>query len=265
MILFLSILKMITAKLQGGLGNQMFQWAATYSAAKRYNTEYFFDLSYFRKEKSKSTRWNLEIKNFKNILVPESTEPCYFPIREDFGKFDEIKDNTFLSGYWQSEKYFLDFADEIREKFQFDRKTIKHVVKKYPNILNNSLSIHVRRGDYLRFPNIHPVTTVEYFKNAYDIIGDLTSSVFIISDDIPWCIENLKFNNATFVNENIMTDLCMISLCKNNIISNSSFSWWGAWLNSNPEKKVIAPKTWFGTKANYEEKHIVPDSWYRIN
>jgi len=258
-------LKMITTKLQGGLGNQMFQWAATYSAAKKYSTDYFFDLSYFRKEKSKSTRWNLQITKFQNVDVSESIAPCHLPIREDRGNFGEIENNTFLSGYWQSEKYFLDCSDEIRSKFHFDRNTIKYVMKKYPDIRGNSLSIHVRRGDYLWLQEIHPVLTVEYFKRAYDMIGDATSSVFIFSDDISWCEENLKFDNAIFVNEDLMTDLCMISLCKNNIVSNSSYSWWGAWLNTNPEKKVIAPKTWLGRKSNYNQEHIVPSNWIQID
>ena len=124
--------------------------------------------------------------------------------------------------------------------------------------------MHIRRTDYTTSNGYHPVQTVEYYKKALEIIGEY-DKLFIFSDDIEWCRNNLKFDNMIFIEGNTdIEDLYLISLCKHNIIANSSFSWWGAWLNKNPNKKVIAPSKWFGDMANLNESDIVPEGWIRI-
>ena len=137
-----------------------------------------------------------------------------------------------------------------------------HFNIKYPFLLNNTVSIHVRRGDYVHLPNHYPIQSVEYYQRAYEIIGDKNINVVIVSDDISWCKENLSFNNTHFIeNETNITDLYIMSLCKHNIMSNSTFSWWGAWLNNNPNKKVIQPSNWFGPSLPLSPDEIYCENW----
>lgn len=255
---------MILTKLQGGLGNQMFQYALTVSLANKYQTDYFFDLSYFANSKNKM-RWNLDIKSFKEISVPEINFSHCLPIVIDNGKILEIPDNVFLSGYWQSEKYFIEIENQIRKIYSFDINRIAYISKKYPMIKENALSMHVRRGDYLKYSNIHTVQDIVYYENAYDAINDTNINVMVFSDDIDWCKENLNFPNMYFVEaEDNITDLCAMSMCDHNILSSSSFGWWGAWLNDNGDKKIIAPIRWLGESSTYNDENIVPLSWMRL-
>jgi hypothetical protein len=125
--------------------------------------------------------------------------------------------------------------------------------KKYGDVLSlNTCSIHVRRGDYIGLQNFHPVQPVSYYEEAVKIVGD-DKHFLIFSDDINWCKENFTFlKNKTFVLNNLdYEDLYLMSMCKNNIISNSTFSWWGAWLNRNENKQVIIPSKWFGISYSH--------------
>jgi hypothetical protein len=127
------------------------------------------------------------------------------------------------------------------------------------------VSLHVRRTDYVTSNGYHPVQSIEYYKNAIDIIGDY-DYIFVFSDDIQWCKDNLKFKNMVFMEGfSDIEDLHIMSLCQNNIIANSSFSWWGAWLNIHPEKKIIAPTNWFGEQANLNTSDMIPSDWIKIN
>ena len=124
--------------------------------------------------------------------------------------------------------------------------------------------MHVRRGDYLKFKDTHPPCSVEYYNQAISSFSE--SSIFlVISDDIEWCKENFLGDKFYFVegNEDYI-DLYLMSLCKNNIIANSSFSWWAAWLNRNKEKIVIAPEKWFGNEVQYNTDNLLPSSWETI-
>ncbi len=119
----------------------------------------------------------------------------------------------------------------------------------------------MRRGDYVWLSHIHPVQPLAYYQRAVELMGDY-QRMLVFSDDLPWCRENFSFNNMTFVEgQSDMDDLWMMGLCKHNIIANSSFSWWGAWLNENHAKKVVAPKLWFGNAATMDTKDIVPAKW----
>ena len=171
--------------------------------------------------------------------------------------------NTVYKGYFQSEKYFSHNKNLIVNLFK-NKSIVKEIKLKYPDISNQSVSLHVRRGDYTNLQDLHPLQTKEYYNKAILKIGTY-KNIFIFSDDISWCKENLKYKNCIFVENNTdVFDLIAMSLCNNNIISNSSFSWWGAWLNENPNKIVIAPKKWFGSGRNLSSKDIIPKNWIEI-
>lgn len=257
---------MIVTKLQGGLGNQLFQWAISENLSIKYNTDVYYDLSYFKTNMSNShvSKWDLEIEKL-NINVNEFSGRAELKMISDDFRYKVIEDNSYLNGYWQSEKYFVDNESHIRNKLRIKDDLKSYIINKYPFIESNSVSLHVRRGDYVNLQNYHPLQTVDYYKNAYDIINDSNINVVILSNDISWCKDNLNFNNMHFIeDETNITDLYIMSMCNNNIIANSSFSWWGSWLNENYNKVVIAPSRWFGPAANLYDGDIIPEKWIKI-
>jgi hypothetical protein len=174
--------------------------------------------------------------------------------------------NVKINGYFQSEKYFINYKKEIKDLFKIDDETNFFLLKKYSNIISlDTCSIHVRRGDYLKFPNIHPTQNIEYYNKAVGYIGE-NKHYLIFSDDIEWCKNNLNFiKNKTFIFGNSdFQDLYLMSLCKNNIIANSTFSWWGAWLNNYKNKVVVAPELWFGNEVNYNTYDLIPNNWIKL-
>ena len=214
----------------GWLGNQMFQYAATFAASKRLgvgcafpeNEPNLFDIFNLSASRSKgSTRYIYQEPTFEYSLIPEMDELTLF-------------------GYFQSEKYFEDFADDLRKEFTF---------KELGESANeNVVSVHVRRGDYTKLQDHHPI-----FKDH---------SFLVFSNDIEWCKENIKGPRVMYSEEeSAAKDLQLMASCDHNIIANSSFSWWGAWLNDNPNKKVIAPKEWFGPAKPVETKDIYCKDW----
>ena len=169
-----------------------------------------------------------------------------------------------MNGYFQSEKYFKNHEKFIKDIFYFND------VDKEVNDFLNSIkqgktitSIHVRRGDYLKFIDVHPICSLDYYQKSMELIGE--SNFIVISDDIDWCKENIKGDNV-FYSEYMddIYDLSVIKNCDYNINANSSFSWWGAWLNENPNKKVIIPKIWFGTNKKLDIKDLIPNKWKKI-
>ena len=195
------------------------------------------------------------------------------------GTFEEIKfvnkmPITYFSGYWQTEKYFLPIEDKIRLAFKFDLKKVNDrtnslLLEMKPQ---NAVSIHIRRGDYEYDLNAKEVLggicDMEFYKKSIHYICEKNKDPFfyIFSDDCEWVMEHFSFLlNSSIVDWNKKADswqdMMLMSQCKHNIIANSSFSWWGAWLNSNPQKIVIAPSKWFN---NFDALDIVPESWIRI-
>lgn len=297
---------MICIKLNGGLGNQMFQYALGRSLSAKHNCQLFLDisaLSNLDKTKSQIIRnYELEIFdvtakiatrdilkkikppilkiintltyilgfkgiNFKNYYIEQSFSFDYNVLN--------VSNNCFLSGYWQSHKYFSNIENILKKEFQFPLISDKLNLELMNSIQNkNSVSIHVRRGDFLNnaIHRIHGTCSIDYYRSAIQYIESNLDDIeyFVFSDAIDWVVENLKFKkNVHFVIGNYSSksfvDMHLMSKCKHNIIANSSFSWWGAWLNDNPNKIVVAPKKWFAHKElNFQTNDLIPDSWIRI-
>ena len=234
---------MITSSLQGGLGNQMFQISHTISESKKYGVKYKF-----KPEAYTPMQANQPSKYIENI---------YRNI--DFSMTNEEFNNSLiLNGYFQGLKYFKDYSEEIKELFSPSEDFLKKIYQIYPQLHSpKSLSIHVRRGDYLTISDILPAVDISYINSSLEILNGYDIG-FIFSDDKHWAKEN--FNNNNFIVVESLDDyeeLWMMSLCKNNIISNSTFSWWGSFLNKNVDKKVIAPSLWTGPKGpNMDDIYI---------
>jgi hypothetical protein len=187
-----------------------------------------------------------------------------------------ISSNCYLSGYWQSYYYFESIEPKIRELFTFKSDLNGENLNRLNLIIGtNSVSIHIRRTDFLnnKSHDIHGSCSLTYYKDAIELVNSKIQSphYFIFSDDIEWVKENDLFSNlqATFIFGNIMDksyiDMQLMSNCKHNIIANSSFSWWGAWLNGNPDKLVVAPKQWFlNAELNKQTNDLIPQKWVRI-
>jgi len=178
----------------------------------------------------------------------------------------------FLYGGWHSEKYFIHYKQQIADVYKFNIDQTDTILQKYLNKIKmlNSVSIHVRRGDYMKGQNFElfgSVCTQEYFKVAINEIHKKVDNphFFIFSNDIKWVKENLKINNYTIVDcnngKNSWKDMFLISNCKHNINSNSTFSWWASWLNINEDKLVLVPQYFIN---NFETKDFYPAHWKKI-
>jgi hypothetical protein len=261
---------MIITKLQGGLANQLFQWAYGKYLSEKYNTSLYLDIDFYQSQFGVTQR-SFSLPKFTNLnydLLPKNISiPNLITLSDNFN-FQELNYdsnlNYYLNGYWQSEKYFYQIEDIIRNQL----KPSDDVIKKLESIQrldNKNVSIHIRRTDYVSSNGFHPVQSISYYENALNKISEY-ENILVFSDDIQWCKDNLHFNNMIFIEGfDDVEDIWLMSMCKNNIIANSSFSWWGAWLNSNKDKKVIAPKKWFGSMANLNESDLIPDNWIRID
>ncbi len=264
---------MIYCNICGGLANMLFQIAATKSIAIDNNLDYSFPnlnshLDYLNNENNHNNLLKHSLE-YLTILKPLNTEkfnninehikyPFNFEIKS-------ISDNVIIDGFFQSEKYFKHNREAILDMFDFSLYT-NYVLEKYSYINNKKCSsIHIRRGDYVRYPNHHPTQSLDYYLSGIEMLKDKTDIFLIFSDDIQWCKENLKIDNGIYIeNEKDYIELYLMSLCDNNIISNSSFSWWGAWLNKNKNKIVIGPKLWFGSAITESDKDIIPEDWIKL-
>ena len=290
---------MVIVKIIGGLGNQLFQYALGHRIAEMHQVPLKVDISEFESytlRTYKLCQYNIvaepashtEIEQLKGLRRrgfwarisrrSQNSRPYYkqsFIKERQWFEFDanifNAPKNVYLEGYWQNEKYFKDIELILRHEF-----TLKHSLEgKNAEIAGkilacNSVSLHVRRGDYINNPIVHQAVggcSLEYYFSA---VKKMCSSVddpqfFIFSDDLLWAKENLKLiNRITFIDHNgeefDYEDLRLMSLCRHHIIANSSFSWWGAWLNTNPNKIVIAPRLWFNNPS-IGSRDLIPDGW----
>jgi len=198
-----------------------------------------------------------------------------FVDENNFSDVENIINNIYLDGYWQSEEYFKDIRKTILKDFEIKKSLSEKNLEIEKRISQtNSISIHVRRCDYVNDPvtnKIHGTCNVEYYLKAVQLMKEKVSDphFYIFSDDSDWASENIVFNGKKeYIKHNIGNDSCfdiyLMSLCKHNIIANSSFSWWGAWLNQNKEKIIIAPDRWFVDEEMNDKCKIVPSEWIKI-
>jgi hypothetical protein len=233
------------------LGNKLFILAATIALAKRNNDSYLFSPDDY------STELNLPQSSFSSNIKFD------YQYQEPFFHYKEIPYQQNLNlhnSYFQSEKYFLDFSDEIR--YLLTPKCAKYFPK-----FENTCAIHVRRGDYLTLPDHHPVLPMSYYQEAMNAVKAKKYMVF--SDDPEWCANNFKGDQFTIMRGNrTYVDISLMSKCDvGGIIANSSYSYWGNWLNPNTNKIVIAPKNenWFGKDLKHHNlKDLIPESWIKI-
>ena len=291
---------MIIVKLQGGLGNQMFQAAAGIALSKHFKTELKLDLTFLQNNNISTdnfTARTLGINQFDyGFEIANADDLSIFPtksgslpllyIRKVFNKkyrsvvikdtwnpdkkFEIATAKTYLDGFWQSEKYFKPYRSDLLNIFKFP-DTPAGILELYHRIkATNSVSVHFRRGDYVNLEktrSIHNVCNLDYYSKAIEYISARQKDIklYLFSDEPEWLISNFK-SDIEFEIINTSSDIIGMNLmvnCKHNIIANSSFSWWGAWLNRNPEKIVVAPKRWFATDIA-DDKNIVPETWNKI-
>lgn len=290
---------MIVSRLRGGLGNQLFQYAAGRAVAHRHHTELRLDtsaidadrlrryaLGHFRISASVLTdeeRERLGVVRAPKGRIGRTLErflgPAKLPmIRESTYEFDptvlDAPKACCLEGYWQSPRYFSEIEPQIREECVVCDSlsgTNLEVSAQIDDCL--SVSLHVRRGDYVAQKNTnryHGTCSLEYYSAAEALLLDRLGKIrlFVFSDDPDWAESNLRFDStATIVRHNApekdYEDLRLMSRCRHHIIANSTFSWWGAWLSAHPEKLIVAPRDWF-REAKMNASDLVPQSWIRI-
>lgn len=246
---------MVTFKQQGRMGNFLFQAAAAIGYAKRHDLYFSFPSTtndafnnplYLQHLVNRG--WN---KQWPSILVTEDGHAYQeIPFKMEWRSI-----NIVLSGYWQSEKYFLEYRDEILDLFDYTWEPWQGVV-----------SVHVRRGDYLRLTQKHPPVPAAWYESAMERFPKHEFMFF--SDDIEWCRNTFRnHRNVHFSGgQTIEDDLVGMSCCEHHISSASTFGWWGAWLNRNPNRRVVIPSRWFmpQEEARNDTTDIVPASWERI-
>jgi hypothetical protein len=299
---------MIIVKIFGGLGNQLFQYAAARGLGLRSNTEVKLDVTDPLIKDEKGRLYGL---NHFNITTPMATEDEVshllnkniwlqkkskylqnkigvalhktwwnqtYVYQEEYDKcmVSKVTKDIYLNGYWQNEDFFKEYRSIILNELS---------VKNEPDAINlsvienmrkvNAISLHVRRGDAVSNPyafRLYKLPSLEYYKNAINLITQKVKDpyFFIFSDDIDWCKKNLQLNfPVEFIGNNNTDDknyedIRLMSCCKHHITANSTFSWWGAWLNPSDSKIVISPAEWFH-KRQYNKAKIVPRNWIRLS
>jgi hypothetical protein len=263
-------MNIITSKLMGGLGNMLFQVAAGYSLSKKIGAEYLINKQYTEishgHSRPKSPSDYLD--TIFNKLVIYTHNHDLIEIHEPNFRYNPINDTTsniILHGYYQSYKYFNDI--EIQKLFAPDINMLTKLNSKYPVLQDNTVSLHIRRGDYITLSDFHHNLSISYYNNAIKQFP-IGTKYLVFSDDIDWCKNIFIGNEYTFIeSQSDIEDLYLMSLCKHNIIANSTFSWWAAWLNCNTTKTVIYPNRWFGpaTINNLSTIDMFPADWVCIN
>lgn len=279
---------MITTRLHGRLGNQMFQFAAARGLAARHGTRVALDArtAIARGEGVLTRVFDLPLTDPEPLPPGKEDAPLRYAVWRYSGAAPRFRrerglgynpqietwgDGTYLHGYWQSERYFAHVSDAIRRDFafpDFSSPQNADTARRIGGCL--SVSLHVRRGDYLTL-GAHPLCDQAYYDAALARIlngldGDPT--VFVFSDDPQWARDNLPLPCAKVVvdlngPETDFEDMRLMSLCRHNIIANSSFSWWSAWLNAHADKRIAAPARWFGDPT-LSNPDILPDGWMQV-
>lgn len=258
----------------GNIGNSMFQLAATLGIALKNNYDIKIPKSQTYFEPNNNC-YNISLHDGFNInipiLTPEDQSNINNYYTEPHFNYDpnafNIADNTDILGYFQTEKYFLHIKNEIKNTFKFKQDINDKAYQLFKQLNINpeeTTSLHVRRGDYTYKQTHHCLQDLSYFEAA--IKRASLKNILVFSDDIEWCRLNFLNTNTYFsTTNNAFVDLLAMSLCRNVITTNSTFSWWGAWLNNYDEKLIISPSRWFGPAlANLNTTDIIPTNWVII-
>lgn len=292
----------VISRLIGGLGNQMFQYATGRAVAERHGVPLLLDISGFqgydlrRYELDAFTigagiASDAQLAAFTRLpqqqglwagvrrrLIGALSQSILREASYTYdARIEDAKPPVLLDGYWQSEKYFAQLAPVLRREFTLKDDLLnqanREMLREIEAAGAQAVSLHVRRGDYVSNPHTaqyHGVCTPAYYQAAVEQMSRQVANphFFIFSDDPAWVQANLKLSHATTlvqVNDadHGMFDLALMRSCRHHIIANSSFSWWGAWLNSAPDKIVIAPATWFAQAGN-DTRDLIPSSWIRL-
>jgi hypothetical protein len=298
--------KLFCIQICGGLGNQMFQYAFAKSISVRYNIPFIMDCQYFEAKdipqflEFKLDVFDIDLHIANGLELRRFRDPFFISFINKIARFynlpnflksnniNEVRfnnsivndtfnfDNCYLTGYWQSENYFKSIEQFITNDFEFktplDNKNIQF--KKIME-MTNSISIHIRRGDYISNASAsknHGTCSIEYYRSAINLINiEVDNPIFFIfSDDFDWIKQNdFGISNYHLIDwnrgEKSYCDMRMMSYCSHNIIANSTFSWWGAWLNRNPDKIVISPRKWFADVRRKDDSNkIIPNNWRKI-
>lgn len=231
----------------GRLGNQMFQIAATIGHAKRIGAEYGFP------------PWAYSGMMESPLPVTSGVGRPYVEPHFHYAPIPP-EDGLDLRGYFQSEKYFENCREDVRRAFAPSAHVMERIAPKLAEIGMDSVSVHVRRGDYVGLATHHPPVTAGYVRAAVDMVVS-RGRVFVFSDDPQWCRDNLPRHYVVMPRGHELDDMVLMSRCSHNVIANSSFSWWAAWLNRNPGKVVVAPAAWFGPAYQHSLESLFPDGW----
>jgi hypothetical protein len=290
----------IVTRLKGGIGNQLFQYAAGFRLASVRNAELKLDCSMFENVEFRTPRsyelgvfdLTAEIATAEDVssALASARQPIHRRLLERFRSpaggaaterhfhFDpevlSLPDNTIMDGYWQSERYFCDVADRVRREFSFAQAATGRNAELFSEIAEcDSVSLHVRRGDYAADPATratHGVCSLDYYDRAVTYVVERVSEpvFFLFSDDPQWVRDHLKVRGSVkIVDHNGLDsgseDLRLMARCRHHVIANSTFSWWGAWLDPNPDKIVVAPRQWFADDS-LVTTDLLPASWVKL-
>ena len=286
----------------GGHSNQLFQYATARCLAMRLGTDVYMDRSWFDAIAEGDTQRTYELEGYsfeQRFIEPDgftlledserpprhrffTRKPTKTPLaryRQQGHRFDErvlgLPDGMYLDGWWQDERYFREIRATLLEEIELKEPVGERDAEWLRAIREStSVSVHVRRGDYVTSPAttaFHGVLEASYYQAALArlraLSGDGELRLFVFSNDIAWCRDHFRFDYpTTFVDSGNSgaEDMRLMRECRHHVVANSSFSWWGAWLSDHPEKVVIAPKRWFRDEQADAETEIVPTSWERI-
>jgi len=260
----------IMPKLSGGLGNNLFQIANAYALSKEYDLDLVIDYSLEKAANYKDNTFRPHyVDTIFGAIQNKAQQTLNASVVHEKGfEYEQqaipVTADVLIEGHYQSYKYFDKYRSEVLNLFKPSADIETYINTKYPHIVDsyNTVGVHIRRGDYLKYSHHHHNLSINYYKNAISYFPS-DSTFVIFSDDIAWCKEQFVGENFVFVEgEMDVVDLHLMSKCKHAIISNSTFGWWGAWLISNPNKTVVYPNIWFGPgHAGLNAWDLFPTDW----
>lgn len=257
---------MVTVKLLGGLGNQLFQFAYGLALkAKGYEVQFDKDALIER------THREYSLDGFDVRLGDEGGPRITEQSLKFNSEYLRPKDSATMVGYWQTEKYFEDIAPQVRQSIEtglrskLNRPTSEFYILREAITRYESIGVHVRRQDYVNLQAFHGMPTLDWYRAAlrHINVNTLCFKTFVFSDDPEWCYDNFPKDFTIVRGTSKYEDMTLMAACKHVVIANSSFGWWGAWLQNNRNNIVIAPKQWF-TDSSVDSSTICPDRWVRL-